>query len=328
MNSWTSLPAWAACFVVGVRDAVPAGIGVVDVILPLVAITFVAAVVNGAVGYGFSSVSVPSGLMITTQRVLNPVLVLVEVVLNGVSVVLNRRGLRGLRPVLLPLIVGLMPGVALGAALVGVVAVLPLKTVTFALLLPLCVAQLVLRRRAHAVSPEGLSQKGVDDGRRLGRAGAGAAFGFGLGALYGTTTLSGPPLVLFLSRQRLDQDGFRAAMAAVRLAESSLAAIAYAVVGLLHRDAAVVALCIVPSVAVGLPIGRRLARGFSPATFQVLVLGLDVSLITIGLAVCLRELLGLSLLTTGVSALGIGLTAVASAHLILSLRQRVVRVTP
>ena len=50
--------------------------------LALVFITLGAAVVNGALGYGFSSITVPIALLFLTNRVLNPALVPIEVVLN------------------------------------------------------------------------------------------------------------------------------------------------------------------------------------------------------------------------------------------------------
>ena len=43
----------------------------------LIAITFFAAIVNGALGYGFSSLTVPVALLFYTNRVLNPTMVLV-----------------------------------------------------------------------------------------------------------------------------------------------------------------------------------------------------------------------------------------------------------
>ena len=49
----------------------------------LVLITFIAATVNGALGYGFSSITVPVALLFYTNRILNPALVLIELVING-----------------------------------------------------------------------------------------------------------------------------------------------------------------------------------------------------------------------------------------------------
>jgi len=48
-------------------------------------ITLVAAVVNGALGYGFSSITVPLALLFLTSRVLNPALVLVEMGITSTS---------------------------------------------------------------------------------------------------------------------------------------------------------------------------------------------------------------------------------------------------
>ncbi len=48
----------------------------------LIVLTFGAAIVNGALGYGFSSLTVPVALLFMTNRVLNPALVIIEVGLN------------------------------------------------------------------------------------------------------------------------------------------------------------------------------------------------------------------------------------------------------
>ena len=45
-------------------------------------IALFAAFVNGAIGYGFSSLTVPLALVFYTNRILNPAVVLVEVFLN------------------------------------------------------------------------------------------------------------------------------------------------------------------------------------------------------------------------------------------------------
>ena len=61
--------------------------------LPLAAITLGAAIVNGALGYGFSSITVPLALLFLTNRVLNPALVLIEVALNAYVLWVNRDAL-------------------------------------------------------------------------------------------------------------------------------------------------------------------------------------------------------------------------------------------
>ena len=61
-------------------------------ILALIAITFAAAIVNGAIGYGFSSLTVPVGLLFFTNRLLNPALVLIELIINIYVLIIERIG--------------------------------------------------------------------------------------------------------------------------------------------------------------------------------------------------------------------------------------------
>src|SRR4029434_10748481 len=87
--------------------------------IALAAITFGAAIVNGALGYGFSSITVPLALLFLTNRVLNPALVPLEVVLNAYVLWVNRASLAEVRPRVLPIVVGLAPGVVAGTLMVS-----------------------------------------------------------------------------------------------------------------------------------------------------------------------------------------------------------------
>ena len=80
----------------------------------LIAITLIAATVNGALGYGFSSITVPLALFFFTNRVLNPALVLLEVALNANVLWVNREKLTAIRGRVMPIIIGLVPGVIVG----------------------------------------------------------------------------------------------------------------------------------------------------------------------------------------------------------------------
>jgi uncharacterized membrane protein YfcA len=66
-------------------------------LLALSAITLLAATVNGALGYGFSSLTVPMALLFLTSRVLNPALVLIEVPLNAYMLWVNRASVPAVR---------------------------------------------------------------------------------------------------------------------------------------------------------------------------------------------------------------------------------------
>ena len=109
--------------------------------LALLAITFGAAIVNGALGYGFSSITVPLALLFLTNRVLNPALIPIEVALNAYVLWVNRDGLPTVWRRVLPVVIGLAPGVLIGTMLVSRVNPGWLKFGTFCTLLPLILFQ-------------------------------------------------------------------------------------------------------------------------------------------------------------------------------------------
>src|SRR4029450_10018251 len=109
--------------------------------IALVLITFGAAIVNGALGYGFSSITVPLALLFMTNRVVNPALVPIGVVLTASGLWVNRDALPIVWRRVLPIVIGLAPGVALGTTLVSSVSPAWLKFGTFCALLPLILIQ-------------------------------------------------------------------------------------------------------------------------------------------------------------------------------------------
>src|SRR4029079_8894904 len=84
-------------------------------IVALAVVSLCAATITGALGYGYSSISVPIALLLISKRVLNPALVMVESSVNGYAVLLNRRAIRAILPRVTFMIVGIVPGVLLGS---------------------------------------------------------------------------------------------------------------------------------------------------------------------------------------------------------------------
>src|SRR4029078_12130868 len=90
-----------------------------ELVVALVAITLVAAVINGGLGYGFSSITVPLALLFMSNRTLNPALVLIEVALNAYVLWVNRDALGLVWRRVVPIIGGLLPGVIAGTLIVS-----------------------------------------------------------------------------------------------------------------------------------------------------------------------------------------------------------------
>jgi uncharacterized membrane protein YfcA len=241
--------------------------------IALITITFGAAIVNGALGYGFSSLTVPLALLFLSNRVLNPALVPIEVALNAYVLWVNRDALPGVWRRVLPIVVGLLPGVVLGTAIVSQVNPAWLKFGTFLVLLPLILLQAAGFRRPIR------SERSV-----------GLAFGGGVGILYSVTTISGPPLAVMLSNQGLAKKDFRAALGFVRLAESSFTAVAYWYAGLYSRDSMALIPLILPSIAIGVPIGAQLIQRIRPETFRRVCMSFDAWVVGFGISTLLHDL--------------------------------------
>lgn len=239
----------------------------------LLVITFGAAIVNGALGYGFSSITVPLALLFLSNRVLNPALVVVEVVLNGYVIWTNRRGVPAVWRRVLPVLIGLLPGVAAGTLIVSQVSPGWLKLVTYVVLLPLIFVQAVGWRRPVKAERS-----------------AGLVFGSGLGVLYSVTTISGPPLAVALNNQGFTKQEFRAALGLIRLVESSTTAVAYLMAGLFTTASLTLVPDILPSVLIGVPIGVTLIRHVRSETFRRVCMSFDAWIVAFGISTLLRDL--------------------------------------
>jgi uncharacterized membrane protein YfcA len=244
-----------------------------DYAVGLAAITLLAAVVNGALGYGFSSITVPVALLFLANRVLNPALVLIEVVLNAYVLWNNRDAFGRVWRRVMPVIVGLVPGVVVGTAIVSSVNPAWLRFGTFVVLLPLILIQAAGYRRPIR------SERS-----------AWLVFGSGLGVLYSVTTISGPPLAIMLNNQGFAKKDFRAALGIIRLAEASMTAVAYAYAGLFTMSSVSLIPWIVPSIVIGVPIGAFVIQRVNSETFRRICMSFDAWVVAFGVSRLLQEL--------------------------------------
>ena len=242
-------------------------------LIVLVAIALFAAFVNGAIGYGFSSLTVPLALIFYTNRVLNPAVVVVEVFLNLYVLFINRDGVPAVMRRVFPILIGLLPGIAIGAFVVASVHPGWVKLGTYTVILPLILIQAAgWRRPIRSTWMIGLP------------------FGTGLGVLYSVTTISGPPLAILFNNQGLVKNEFRAGLALVRVAESSATAIVYYHIGLFVAESENILLVFVPCVFVGIPLGAYVIRRLDAETFRRICMSFDAWVVGFGLSRVLVEL--------------------------------------
>ena len=242
-------------------------------VMVLAGITLLAAFVNGALGYGFSSLTVPVALVFYTNRILNPAIVVIEVFINLYVLFINRDAIPAVWKRVLPILVGLLPGIAAGALLLASLQPGWIKFVTYAVILPLILIQAAGWRRPlrsdHVV---------------------GLPFGTALGLLYSLTTISGPPLAILFNNQGFVKNEFRAGLALIRVAESSLTAVMYYHLNLFVAESGDLLRVIVPCVLVGIPFGAFVIRRLTSETFRRICMSFDAWVVGFGLSRVLIEL--------------------------------------
>ena len=232
-----------------------------------------AAFVNGAIGYGFSSLTVPLALVFYTNRILNPAVVLIEILLNLYVLFINLNGVPAVWKRVFPILVGLLPGIAVGGFVLASLEPGWVKFGTYTVILPLILVQAAgWRRPVRSTWLIGLP------------------FGTALGILYSVTTISGPPLAILFNNQGLVKNEFRAGLALVRVVESSVTALVYYQLGLFIAESQSILLVLIPSVVVGIPLGAYLIRRLDAETFRRICMSFDAWVVGFGFSRVLIDL--------------------------------------
>jgi uncharacterized protein len=239
----------------------------------LAATAFFAAFVNGAIGYGFSSLTVPLALVVFTNRILNPAIVFVEVFVNFYVLFINLKGISAVWKRVLPILIGLLPGIAIGGYALASLQPGWVKFATYTVILPLILLQAAGWRRP--IKSSWL---------------IGLPFGSMLGVLYSVTTISGPPLAMLFNNQGLVKNEFRAGLALVRVAESTVTAIVYYKLGLFISESGSLLYVLIPSVLLGIPLGSYVIRRLDAETFRRICMSFDAWVVGFGLSRVLIEL--------------------------------------
>ncbi|HKS59662.1 MAG TPA: sulfite exporter TauE/SafE family protein [Thermoplasmata archaeon] len=261
--------------------------------LYLAIVAFGAALVNGAIGYGFSSTIAPIAVLWYSNKVLNPALVIVEVAVNAVLLYRERGLIRATWSRARPLISTMLPGVLLGTIGLTYLAVNDVKIALYAAMFPLTLLQLWGIRRPIRNEKRG-----------------GLVVGSGIGFLYALTTISGPPLALFFRNQGLSKNEFRCAIAQVRAVESTLTLGMYLAftqflgAGLVSAPSLGLLPSLLLPVLIGIPLGTLLLQSISREFFNRIVMAVDGILVSYGMVRTL-SLVGWINSTTGFLVLAV-----------------------
>jgi uncharacterized membrane protein YfcA len=199
--------------------------------------------------------------------------VVIEVLLNLYVLFINRNGVPAVLKRVFPILIGLLPGIGVGALVVASVHPGWVKLATYTVILPLILIQAAgLRRPIRSAWTIGLP------------------FGAALGVLYSVTTISGPPLAILFNNQGLVKNEFRAGLALVRVAESSVTAVVYYHLGLFIAESGDLLLVFLPSTLVGIPLGAYVIRRLDAETFRRICMSFDAWVVGFGFSRVMIEL--------------------------------------
>jgi hypothetical protein len=216
---------------------------------------------------------VPLALVFYTNRILNPAIIVIEVFLNLYVLCINLSGVPAVWKRVFPILIGLLPGIAIGALVLASLQPGWIKLGTYIVILPLILVQAAgWRRPIRSTWLIGLP------------------FGTALGVLYSVTTISGPPLAILFNNQGLVKTEFRAGLALVRVVESSVTAIVYYQLGLFITESENLLWVLVPGVVVGVPLGAYLIRRLDAETFRRICMSFDAWVVGFGFSRVLIDL--------------------------------------
>ena len=250
----------------------------VDIIVFFFVLSFVASIINGGLGYGYSSISTPLALLVVVSRILNPAFVLLEAVLNTAMLGFSgRKNIAAVTKRNLPIIGALVPGVFVGSLALSAIAPIWIRLFVYVVLLPLILLQAAGIRRPIR------NEKAV-----------GVPLGVGIGVLYSLTTISGPPIALFWNNQGLKKAEFKASLAQIRITESYLTSVSYYFLGLFSATSLSLFTIIAPPVLIGIPTGIFIVRRVSVETFRRICMSFDAWIVGYGLTRTLISVLGLA----------------------------------
>ncbi len=237
-----------------------------------------ASIVNGGLGYGYSSLSTPLALLVFVNKILNPAYVLLEAGINTLMLFLSgKKNIAATYRRTIPVIVALVPGVIVGSLILNLVAPLWIRFAVYAVILPLILLQAAGFRRPLKAE-----------------ASAGVPLGLGIGLLYSITTISGPPIALFWNNQGLKQREFKAAVAQVRIAESYFTCVSYYLLGLFTANSISLFKVISPPVFIGIPVGMFIVTKVAVETFRRVCMAFDAGIVGYGLSATLPTLFGIN----------------------------------
>lgn len=216
-------------------------------------IIFVASMVTGLCGFGFALVSVPFMMLFLSPKTVIPLITISSLALNAAMLLEARHHVewRKVASLMAPGIVGML----IGVWLLIYFGIGSLKLYIGVIITLFALASLLGLRRDF-------------ENERT----ATVFAGFLAGLLGGSSSIPGPPLVLFFQNQRMAKEAFRANLIAFFLSLYLVTIPMYVLNGLITWELAKASMIFVPPILLGAGAGIRLSHRIDEASFKKIVL--------------------------------------------------------
>lgn len=216
-------------------------------------IIFLAGLTQGLTGFGFALVSVPVMMVFFPPKLVIPIII-VHAILVSMIVLFEARKWLDLKRIW-PLMLAGIVGMPFGTYLLLVLDVNIIKMIVGVIVVLFALA--LLKGWKKEVKNEKL---------------AFAPIGFISGLLQGSTSMSGPPVILFFSNQGASKQVFRANLIAYFLVLGLATIPVYFVSGLMTSEVIRYIVMLLPAMIVGTAVGIKLSHKVEEEVFRKIVL--------------------------------------------------------
>ncbi len=215
-------------------------------------VVFIGATVKGATGFGFALVSSPILILMLDPKLVVAVSVPLQLTMD--ALILSRVW-RHVEPrKVIPIVLAGAIGVPLGNLILLVVSSDTLRLIVFlsVILFSIILITGITVKIAH---------------ERL----AGGATGLLSGVLYSSTSMSGPPMVLFMVNQGWKRETFRSTLSLVSVCLEALTVVSLSVSGVIGTKSLKLDLVLLPTVLICFLLAMKLLTKLNPQRFRIFV---------------------------------------------------------
>ncbi len=216
-------------------------------------VLFSAGAIQGLTGFGYGLIVVPTMLIILPPKLVVPIVVMHGLVLNTIVFVNTRKSLSIKR--VLPLTIAGLCGLPIGVLILKHIDVDLLKV--FIGVVVVIFSTILLTGKRFHVKNERLALIPV---------------GLTSGILSGSSSMGGPPVILFQSNQQVNKDQFRANIIAYFLMMNIVSIPTFAMNGLVSAETVKYALMSLPTMIIGTVIGIKFAKKVDEELFRRIAL--------------------------------------------------------